>query len=298
MPTGLRGSDPRRTSGVGWGRGAAGCLSRWGGLILAHSSEGTPCPLFCMPQARAGCTTPTSALALCVPHTTGGWKHLGEGWSEPCRRRKVMWNRCREPAEPLEGLRACTHVCKSFVASAGRRELPRCLPPRERAAPLRQELGCRARRSHVSQSCRKADSFAAKQMLRARCSPAPGSCGRAPRSHATGTARALGHQTAKPQSLSVLGLCVQREPAPSGLTKRQPNPRAERGSPPAPWICSVTNYTQPGQAGPLLFENLSLGVYYRNQLPYLLTAKLQKAPLEPPPPVLPFCLGCLYLNGL
>lgn len=76
-----------------------------------------------------------------------------------------MWNRCREPAEPLEGLRACTHVCKSFVASAGRRELPRCLPPRERAAPLRQELGCRARRSHVSQSCRKADSFAAKQML-------------------------------------------------------------------------------------------------------------------------------------
>lgn len=94
----------------------------------------------------------------------GGWKHLGEGWSEPCRRRKVMWNRCWEPAEPLEGLRACAHVCKSFVASAGSRELPCCLPPRERAAPLRREPGCRARRSHVSQSCRKADSFAAKQM--------------------------------------------------------------------------------------------------------------------------------------
>lgn len=63
--------------------------------------------------------------------------------------------------------------------------------------------------------------------------------------------------------------------------------QAEHGSPPAPWICSVTNYTHPGQAGPPLFENLSPGVYYRNQLPYLLTAKLQKAPLEPPPPCSP-----------
>lgn len=26
----------------------------------------------------------------------------------------------------------------------------------------------------------------------------------------------------------MMGLCVQREPAPSGLTKQRPNPRAER----------------------------------------------------------------------